>query len=85
MQADYGFDPAVSADGHFVAYTGSQAGTRGIYRKDLRTGDLEFVAGGDAGAPSISGDYVACLGVSETGAGSDVASIRTTARRVGGD
>jgi len=36
-------------------------------------------------APSISGDYVACLGVSEVGAGSDVASIRTTARRVGDD
>ncbi|TXL78858.1 acyl-CoA dehydrogenase [Vineibacter terrae] len=36
-------------------------------------------------APSISGDYVACLGVSEVGAGSDVASIKTTARRVGGD
>jgi citronellyl-CoA dehydrogenase len=35
--------------------------------------------------PSITGDYVACLGVSETGAGSDVASIKTTARRVGGD
>jgi len=36
-------------------------------------------------APSIAGDYVACLGVSETGAGSDVASIKTTARRVGDD
>jgi citronellyl-CoA dehydrogenase len=36
-------------------------------------------------APSIAGDYVACLGVSETGAGSDVASIKTEARRVGGD
>jgi citronellyl-CoA dehydrogenase len=35
--------------------------------------------------PSIAGDYVACLGVSEVGAGSDVASIKTTARRVGGD
>jgi len=35
--------------------------------------------------PSISGDYVACLGVSEVGAGSDVASIKTTARRVGSD
>jgi citronellyl-CoA dehydrogenase len=36
-------------------------------------------------APSISGEYVACLGVSEVGAGSDVASIKTNARRVGGD
>ncbi len=36
-------------------------------------------------APSISGDYVACLGVSEVGAGSDVASIKTTARKDGGD
>jgi citronellyl-CoA dehydrogenase len=36
-------------------------------------------------APSISGDYVACLGVSEPGAGSDVASIRTGARKDGGD
>jgi citronellyl-CoA dehydrogenase len=36
-------------------------------------------------APSISGEYVACLGVSEPGAGSDVASIRTAARKDGGD
>src|SRR5215468_8064966 len=31
--------------------------------------------------PSIKGDYVACLGVSEVGAGSDVASIKTAARK----
>ena len=36
-------------------------------------------------APSISGDFVACLGVSEVGAGSDVASIKTTAKKDGGD
>jgi citronellyl-CoA dehydrogenase len=36
-------------------------------------------------APSIAGDFVACLGVSEVGAGSDVASIRTNARRDGDD
>src|SRR5579859_3861663 len=36
-------------------------------------------------APSIAGDYVACLGVSEVGAGSDVASIKTAARKDGGD
>ncbi len=35
--------------------------------------------------PSITGDYVACLGVSEVGAGSDVASVTTTARKDGGD
>ena len=35
--------------------------------------------------PSIEGRYVACLGVSEVGAGSDVASIRTTARKDGAD
>lgn len=36
-------------------------------------------------APSISGEFVACLGVSEVGAGSDVASVRTTARKDGDD
>jgi len=36
-------------------------------------------------APAIAGDYVACIGVSEEGAGSDVASLRTTARTDGGD
>jgi len=36
-------------------------------------------------APAIAGDMVCCLGVSEPGAGSDVASIRTRARIEGGD
>ncbi|CAD6188405.1 unnamed protein product [Caenorhabditis auriculariae] len=35
--------------------------------------------------PSISGDVVACIAVSEPHAGSDVSAIRTTARRSGGD
>jgi len=35
--------------------------------------------------PAISGEQVACIGVSESEAGSDVASIRTTARKDGGD
>jgi citronellyl-CoA dehydrogenase len=35
--------------------------------------------------PSIAGDYVACIGVSEVGSGSDVASIKTTAKKDGGD
>ena len=33
--------------------------------------------------PAIAGENVACIGVSEPGAGSDVASIKTTAKRVG--
>jgi len=36
-------------------------------------------------SPSISGDYVSCIGVSEASAGSDVAAIRTRARRHGDD
>ena len=36
-------------------------------------------------APAIAGDYVACLGVSEVGSGSDVASIKTKARKDGDD
>jgi citronellyl-CoA dehydrogenase len=35
--------------------------------------------------PAIAGDAVACIGVSEPGAGSDVAQVRTTARKDGGD
>src|SRR3954463_9656877 len=36
-------------------------------------------------APAIAGDQVACIGVSEPGAGSDVASIKTSARSDGDD
>ena len=36
-------------------------------------------------APTIAGEKVAALGVTEPGCGSDVAAIRTTARKDGGD
>ena len=36
-------------------------------------------------APAIAGDMVGCLGVSEPGGGSDVAAVKTSARREGGD
>src|SRR6202165_3165369 len=39
----------------------------------------------DFWAPAVSGDAVACIGVSEPGAGSDVASIKTSARSDGDD
>jgi citronellyl-CoA dehydrogenase len=36
-------------------------------------------------APALAGEKIAALGISEPDAGSDVASLRTTARRVGDD
>ena len=36
-------------------------------------------------APAIAGDMVGCVGVSETGGGSDVAALKTTARKDGND
>lgn len=36
-------------------------------------------------APAIAGDAVGCIGVSEPGGGSDVAAVRTFARKRGGD
>jgi hypothetical protein len=63
LQAEYSYEPAISADGHFVAFTGVVGSRHGVYRKDLATpgGALELVAAGTgAGAPSISanGQYV---------------------------
>ncbi len=56
LQADYAYDPAISADGRWVAFTGSVASVTGVYRKDLQTGTLELAAPGDASAASISAD-----------------------------
>jgi citronellyl-CoA dehydrogenase len=36
-------------------------------------------------APAIAGDMVGCIGVSEVGGGSDVAALKTTAKKDGGD
>ena len=36
-------------------------------------------------APSIAGDMIGCIGVSEPGGGSDVAAVRTSARKDGDD
>src|SRR3954469_21740729 len=36
-------------------------------------------------APALAGEKIAALGISEPGAGSDVASMKTTAKRVGDD
>ncbi len=56
QQADYSHDPAISGDGRYVAFDGSFGGASGVWRRDLQTGAVEAVAGGDAQRPSISQD-----------------------------
>jgi hypothetical protein len=56
QQLEYAHDAAISGNGEYVAFDGSLAGVTGVWRRDLRTGALEQVAGGDAEMPSISGD-----------------------------
>jgi Tol biopolymer transport system component len=56
QQADYAYSPAISADGRYVTFAGSVASVTGVWRKDVQTGVLKLVAGGDASAPSISAD-----------------------------
>ena len=56
QQADYAHDPVISGDGRYVAFDGSFGGVTGVWRRDLRTGAVEQVAGGDAELPSLSAD-----------------------------
>ncbi len=55
-QAEYAHDPAISGNGQYVAFDGSFGGVTGVWRRDLATGAIEQVAGGDAELPSISAD-----------------------------
>lgn len=56
QQAEYAHDPAISEDGRYVAFDGAIGGVTGVWRRDLATGAIEQVAGGDAELPSISED-----------------------------
>lgn len=60
QQAEYAHDAAISGDGRYVAFDGSVGGVTGVWRRDLATGAIEAVAGGDAELPSISetGRYI---------------------------
>ncbi len=60
QQAEYAHDTAITADGRYVVFDGSIGGVRGVWRRDLQTGALQQVAGGDAELPSVSehGQYV---------------------------
>jgi hypothetical protein len=80
IESDYGAFPVISANGEYVAFVGSQLGTQGIWRKNLHTGELDLVAGGDANAPSISADgrYISFTTTAtdpSTGSGSQCASV----------
>jgi hypothetical protein len=64
-QADAVGTSALSADGQWLAYSGSLDGMKGVFRRNLATGATDVVAGGDAYSfgpvtdatlPSISGD-----------------------------
>lgn len=56
QQAEYAHDAAVSANGLYVAFDGAIGGITGVWRRELATGAIEQVAGGDAAMPSISAD-----------------------------
>ncbi|MGH2853596.1 MAG: TolB family protein [Solirubrobacteraceae bacterium] len=60
QQAEYAHDAVVSGDGVYVAFDGAVAGVTGVWRRNLLTGTLEQVAGGDAELPSINanGQYL---------------------------
>lgn len=56
-QADSAEAPALAADGRFVAFVGQIGGQRGIFRKDLVSGEVAPVVLGEASIePSISAD-----------------------------
>jgi Tol biopolymer transport system component len=47
-------DAAISANGRFLAFDGTVAGLRGVWRRDLLTGSVEPVAAEDGSTPAIS-------------------------------
>ncbi len=56
QQAEYAHDTAISGDGRYVVFDGSIGGVTGVWRRDLQSGALQQVAGGDAELPSASED-----------------------------
>lgn len=45
-------EPAISADGDYAVFRGQLAGVPGIYRRDLQSGAIELVAGGEVVDPA---------------------------------
>ncbi len=77
LEADDAYSPAISADGAYVAFVGSFNGVKGVYRKDLATGELALVAGEDGADPALSAPDAGSPSISEEGR---YVSFTTTAR-----
>ncbi|MFM0245617.1 acyl-CoA dehydrogenase family protein [Paraburkholderia sediminicola] len=87
MELDYSFS-VVAAEEWGRAHAGGVTMAIGV-QTDMATPSLAR-HGSDALreeflTPAIAGDMVACVGVSEEGAGSDVANLKSYARKDGGD
>jgi hypothetical protein len=79
QQAVYAHDPAISGDGRFVAFDGFFGAETGVFRRDLATGAVELVAGGEEGTPAGSAELPS---ISENGR---YVSFTTTAALTPGD
>jgi Tol biopolymer transport system component len=66
-QAQDAYDPAISANGRYVAFTGTFDGVSGVYRKDLESGELTLVAGTDSATPELSAPDAGSPSISEDG------------------
>jgi Tol biopolymer transport system component len=76
-----GYEPTISADGRYVAFTGPPVGWESVFVRDLQTGDVTLVSanlGSNSYSPSISADgrYVA---FQNSAAGAYVADVQTGA------
>jgi Tol biopolymer transport system component len=81
-QAQDAYDPAISADGRYVAFTGTFNGVSGVYRKELPNGGLTLVAGTDSSEPALSAPDAGSPSISENG---QYVSFTTTAHLDGAE
>jgi Tol biopolymer transport system component len=66
-QAQAASEPAFSADGAYVVFTGTFDGVSGVWRKGVASGELALVAGTDAADPALSAPDAGAPSVSADG------------------
>jgi len=79
QQVDYAHDPAISANGQYVAFDGAFGDLSGVWRRDLATSAVEPVAVGEGGTPAGSAE------LPSISANGRYVSFTTTAQLVAGD